>query len=225
MPPSTLALSAKPLCGRYLTGQLWAYARDDRPWGGTDPPAVAYVYAPDRKAERPIAHLVDFKGVLQVDGYGGYAALARRGDVHLACLAGRMSAVASTSWRRRARRRWRARRSRGSPSSTRSRPTCAAGRPTTVVPSARRKAAPLPTRLARLPRSQGGAGEPQERAGRSDPLRADPLGRALQLPRRRPRRDRLECGRTRNSSHRARSQKRSSPVLTTAAITGRSSPA
>ena len=30
-------------------GQLWAYARDDRPWGGTDPPGVAYVYAPDRK--------------------------------------------------------------------------------------------------------------------------------------------------------------------------------
>src|SRR3954447_12797792 len=27
---------------------------DDRPWGGSDPPSVAYVYAPDRKAERPI---------------------------------------------------------------------------------------------------------------------------------------------------------------------------
>jgi transposase len=43
--------------GRTKTGQLWAYARDDRPWGGSDPPGVAYVYAPDRKAERPIAHL------------------------------------------------------------------------------------------------------------------------------------------------------------------------
>ncbi len=67
--------------GRTKTGQLWAYARDDRPWGGADPPAVAYVYAPDRKAERPIAHLAGFAGVLQVDGYAGYAALARRGDV------------------------------------------------------------------------------------------------------------------------------------------------
>ena len=58
--------------------------RDDRPWGGTDPPGVAYVYAPDRKAERPIAHLAGFKGILQVDGYAGYRKLAERGDVQLA---------------------------------------------------------------------------------------------------------------------------------------------
>jgi transposase len=50
--------------GRTKTGQLFVYARDDRPWGGTDPPGVAYVYAPDRKAERPIAHLSGFKGIL-----------------------------------------------------------------------------------------------------------------------------------------------------------------
>jgi hypothetical protein len=37
--------------GKTKTGQLWAYARDDRRWGGAAPPAVAYVYAPDRKAE------------------------------------------------------------------------------------------------------------------------------------------------------------------------------
>ena len=41
-------------------------------------------YAPDRKAERPIAHLTGFKGVLQVDGSGGDRALAERGDVALA---------------------------------------------------------------------------------------------------------------------------------------------
>ena len=63
---------------RTKTGQLWAYVRDDRPWGGSDPPMVAYVYAADRKAERPEAHLGDFAGILQVDGYGGYAALAKR---------------------------------------------------------------------------------------------------------------------------------------------------
>ena len=60
------------------TGQIWAYACDDRPWGGSDPPMVAYVYAADRKTERPEAHLQGFAGVLQVDGYGAYAALARR---------------------------------------------------------------------------------------------------------------------------------------------------
>jgi transposase len=70
--------------GRTKTGQLWAYARDDRSWRGGDPPGVVYVYAPDRKSERPIAHLARFKGVLQVDGYAGYRALAERGDVELA---------------------------------------------------------------------------------------------------------------------------------------------
>jgi len=80
----TTAPVLDPGRGRTKTGQLWAYARDDRPWGGTDPPGVVYVYAPDRKAERPIAHLAGFKGVLQVDGYGGYRALAEQGDVALA---------------------------------------------------------------------------------------------------------------------------------------------
>jgi len=60
------------------TGQIWAYACDDRPWGGSDLPMVAYVYAADRKTERPEAHLHGFAGILQVDGYGAYAALARR---------------------------------------------------------------------------------------------------------------------------------------------------
>ena len=80
----TTAPVLDPGRGRTKTGQLWAYARDDRPWGGADPPAVVYVYAPDRKAERPIAHLAGFKGILQVDGYSGYKVLAERGDVHLA---------------------------------------------------------------------------------------------------------------------------------------------
>lgn len=70
--------------GRTKTGQLWAYARDDRPWAGPSPPAVAYVYAPDRKAERPVAHLQGFRGMLQVDGYAGYRALAETGHVVLA---------------------------------------------------------------------------------------------------------------------------------------------
>ncbi len=80
----TTAPVLDPGRGRTKTGQLWAYARDDRPWGGSDPPAVAYVYAPDRKAERPKAHLAGFNGVLQVDGYAGYRALAGKNDVQLA---------------------------------------------------------------------------------------------------------------------------------------------
>lgn len=74
----TTAPVLEPGRGRTKTGQLWAYARDDRPWGGKAPPMVAYVYAADRKAERPAAHLDDFAGILQVDGYGAYTALVRR---------------------------------------------------------------------------------------------------------------------------------------------------
>ena len=70
----TTAPVLEPGRGHTKTGQIWAYARDDRPWGGSDPP----IYAPDRKAERPDAHLGDFAGILQVDGYGGYTALAKR---------------------------------------------------------------------------------------------------------------------------------------------------
>ena len=70
--------------GQTKTGQLWAYARDDRPWCGSDPPAAVYVYATDRAGKRPIEHLAGFKGVLQVDGYGGYRPLAEKGEVKLA---------------------------------------------------------------------------------------------------------------------------------------------
>ncbi|MHB8285558.1 MAG: IS66 family transposase [Caulobacteraceae bacterium] len=80
----TTAPALDPGRGRTKTGQLWAYARDDRTWCGPEPPGVAYVYAPDRKTERPVAHLKGFSGVLQVDGYGGYRALAQTGEVRLA---------------------------------------------------------------------------------------------------------------------------------------------
>jgi transposase len=62
--------------GKTKTGYLWAIARDDRPWGGTDPPGVAYIYAPGRGTEHAIRTLAGFSGVLQVDGYAAYDALA-----------------------------------------------------------------------------------------------------------------------------------------------------
>jgi len=70
--------------GRTKTGRLWVYTRDDRPWGGPDPPAAIYFYSPDRKAERPAAHLEQFRGILQVDGYAGFERLTAGGDIVLA---------------------------------------------------------------------------------------------------------------------------------------------
>jgi yecA family protein len=62
--------------GRTKTGRLWCHAVDDRPWCGPSHPAVAYLYAEDRKAIRPAAHLAGFDGVLQVDGHAGFKRLA-----------------------------------------------------------------------------------------------------------------------------------------------------
>jgi transposase len=61
--------------GRTKTGRLWGYAIDDRPWNGSTPPAVVYLYAEDRKGEHPAAHLAGFEGILQVDGYSGFKRL------------------------------------------------------------------------------------------------------------------------------------------------------
>ena len=64
--------------GRTKTGWLWALARDDRNWGGADPPGVVYFYAPSRAGEHAERFLDGFEGILQVDGYAGYTRLVRR---------------------------------------------------------------------------------------------------------------------------------------------------
>ena len=61
--------------GRTRMGYFWAIARDDRPWGGTDPPAVVYTYAPGRGHAHGCALLGGYRGILQVDGYAGYKKL------------------------------------------------------------------------------------------------------------------------------------------------------
>ena len=62
--------------GATKTGYLWALARDDRRWGGADPPGIVYFYAPGRGAQHAEAMLAGFTGVLQVDGYAVYKTLA-----------------------------------------------------------------------------------------------------------------------------------------------------
>jgi transposase len=62
--------------GQTKTGFAWAMARDDRPWGGTDPLAVVFRYAPGRGAEHARALLAGYTGILQCDGYAAYKGLA-----------------------------------------------------------------------------------------------------------------------------------------------------
>ncbi|WP_407697026.1 IS66 family transposase [Skermanella mucosa] len=66
--------------GRTRTGYLWGLARDDTPWQGDHPPAVAYVYTEDRVWDRAREVLADYAGVLQVDGWGGFERLAGKQD-------------------------------------------------------------------------------------------------------------------------------------------------
>jgi transposase len=76
--------------GRPRTCQFWAHAMDDRPWSGPSPPAVAYVFADGRGTDKIAPQLAGFSGILQVDGYPAYKALARDhgGEIQLAfCLA------------------------------------------------------------------------------------------------------------------------------------------
>jgi len=58
--------------GKTKTGRIWCYVRDGRAFGDKAPPAVCYYYSPDRKGERPAAHLQNFQGVFHADAYSGY---------------------------------------------------------------------------------------------------------------------------------------------------------
>jgi hypothetical protein len=74
--------------GKTKTGRLWTYVRDDRPAGNTTPPAVWFTYTPDRKGEHPKAHLSNFTGTLQADGYAGYDQVYEGGGIlEAGCLA------------------------------------------------------------------------------------------------------------------------------------------
>jgi transposase len=68
----TIAPVLDPGRGRTKQGYFWAMARDDRPWGGPEPPAIAYSYAPGRGAVHALKLLDDYRGIVQCDGYAAY---------------------------------------------------------------------------------------------------------------------------------------------------------
>jgi hypothetical protein len=61
--------------GKTITGRVWASLRDDRPFGGKDPPSVMFYYTRDRTSAHPQRQLAHFSGILQADAYTGYDAL------------------------------------------------------------------------------------------------------------------------------------------------------
>ena len=64
--------------GKTDTGRCWTYVRDDRPFGGSDPPAAMFYFSCDRKGAHPQAHLAGWSGVLQADAFSGYNELYGR---------------------------------------------------------------------------------------------------------------------------------------------------
>src|SRR6202162_4681214 len=65
--------------GKTDTGRCWIYVRDDRPFGGTGPPAGVFYYSGARKGEHPKMHLAGYAGILQADAYDGYNRLYQAG--------------------------------------------------------------------------------------------------------------------------------------------------
>jgi transposase len=61
--------------GKTDTGRCWVYVRDDRPFGGPDPPAAMFYYSRDRAGEHAQAHLADYAGIFQADAFSGYGKL------------------------------------------------------------------------------------------------------------------------------------------------------
>jgi transposase len=61
--------------GKCDVARCWVYVKDDRPFGGSDPPAAMFYYSRDRRGEHPQAHLANYSGILQADAFGGYTKL------------------------------------------------------------------------------------------------------------------------------------------------------
>ena len=66
---TTVPILAK---GKTETGRVWVYVRDDRPFGGKDPPAALFYASRDRRGEHPERHLTGWAGILQADAFDGY---------------------------------------------------------------------------------------------------------------------------------------------------------
>jgi transposase len=65
--------------GKCDVGRCWTYVRDDRPFGGTGPPAAMFYYSRNRRGEHPQFHLANYAGILQADAFDGYGKLYEAG--------------------------------------------------------------------------------------------------------------------------------------------------
>jgi len=184
----TVVPALDPGRGRTKQGYFWAVARDDRPWGGADPPAVVCSYAPGRGQEHNDRLLGGYRGILQCDGYATYKKLAGPKDdggavTLVFCWSHVRRGFLRPGQGRRGPGRDRGAGAHRRPLPDRSRGARQNGRgPARRAPGQEPAAGRGPARLVR------GAGGDAAGAGsdcRRDPLRAEPLGRPGTVPRRR----------------------------------------
>jgi transposase len=57
---------------RTVTGRLWTYVRDDRPFGSQAAPAACFFYSRDRSGDHAARHLTGYAGILQADAFAGF---------------------------------------------------------------------------------------------------------------------------------------------------------
>ena len=206
----TVAPVLDPGRGRTKKGYFWAIARDDRPWGGTDPPAIAYSYAPGRGAVHALKLLEHYRGIVQCDGYAAYKTIADAAGGEAITLAfcwahlrrqffdiakGGNAPIASEALERIAALYAIEKTIRGQSADERRAVRQEKSKPLVLALKAW-----LEQQLARV-------------SGKSVIAEAiryglEPLGRAHPLPRRRPHRARHQHRRARHPSHRAQSQER-----------------
>ena len=201
----TVAPVLDPGRGRTKKGYFWAIARDDRPWGGTDPPAIAYTYAPGRGAVHALKLLDTYHGIVQCDGYAAYKNIAN------AAYLGEAITLAFC-WAHLRRKFFEIAKGGSAPIASEALDRIALlyaiektirGRSADERRAVRQEKS-KPLVLARATRARLG----EVRHRRSHPLRLEPLGRARSLPRRRPHRTRHQHRRERYASHCAQSKER-----------------
>ena len=170
------------------TGRIWVYLRDDRPFGGKDPPAAFFEYSRSRHGEYPSEHLRGWAGVMQADAFAGFNELydgARKPGpiVEASCWAHRPAQIfrtgetdqgADRAGGRAPHRRIVRHRARDQRQAARRTQSHAAGK----VEAAGRSAGGLAARTTRAR-----LGEERHRQG--DQLQPQPLGVVHPLPRRR----------------------------------------
>jgi transposase len=162
----TTAPVLDPGRGRTKKGFFWAIARDDRPWGGTDPPAVAYTYAPGRGAVHAIKLLDGYRGIVQCDGYAAYKTFANAAPDETITLAfcRRTCGAVSSTLPRAATRRLPAKLLRASRSSMQSTRRSAAAAPTSAGRCAMNAAGPSCSRSKPGSSNSSGASLPRRRS-------------------------------------------------------------